>query len=313
MAAGDVIRRKVAAARGDTSDGAPGADRCWRLALARAANDEIGLPLDVTRLSVARRSLPELLDIAPDRALIAVLEGPGEGLGIIALSAPVLAAMIEMQTIGRVTSAAPSSRKPTRTDATMVAGVIDRALEDLEVGLDHDPDVTWAGGFRYASFLDDPRPLGLLLEEENYRVIDAEVRLAGGAKSGMVMMALPAEGRGRKPSPMPQDTPAPVAQAQFTRALTEQVMVTEAELAAVLHRTTVPLAHVMGLEPGAILPLPMAALERIVLQGLDGRQLAVGKLGQNRGMRAVRLIAEPAADAVEPEAAAPPVLRVVGA
>jgi flagellar motor switch protein FliM len=155
MAAGDVIRRKVAAARGDMTDGAPGADRGWRLALARAANDEIGLPLDVTRLTVARRSLPELLDIAPDRALIAVLEGPGEGLGIIALSAPVLAAMIEMQTIGRVTSAAPSSRKPTRTDATMVAGVIDRALEDLEIGLDHDPDVTWAGGFRYASFLDD--------------------------------------------------------------------------------------------------------------------------------------------------------------
>ncbi len=219
--------------------------------------------------------------------------------------------MIEMQTMGRVGSSAPPVRKPTRTDATMVAGVIDRALEDLEAGLEYDADLTWAGGFRYASFLDDPRPLGLLLEEDSYRVLDAEVRLAGGAKCGQVLLALPAEGRGRAPRPMPQATPAPVAQAQFTKALTDQVMVTEAELAAVLHRTTIPLAQVMGLEPGAIIPLPMAALDKIVLQGLDGRQLAAGKLGQNRGMRAVRLIPEPVAAEAPPATA--PALKVVGA
>lgn len=311
--AGEVIRRKVAAGRREGAEAAQGADRVWRLALARAANDLIALPLEVARLSAARRTLAELLDQAPERALIAVLEGPGDGLGILALSAPVLSAMIEMQTMGRVGPAPPPARKPTRTDATMVAGVIDRALEDLEAGLDTDPDITWAGGFRYASFLDDPRPLGLLLEEESYRVLLAEVRLAGGAKTGEVLLALPAEGRGRAPRPMPEATPEPVAQAQFARALTEQVMLTEAELAAVLHRMTVPLSQVMGLAPGAILPLPMAALERIVLQGLDGRQLAVGKLGQNRGMRAVRLTPEPATEAAAPGgAAAPPVLRVVG-
>ncbi len=309
--AGEVIRKKLAAGRLDAQDGAPGADRGWRLALARATNDLFALPLEVARMSVARLTLAELLDVAPERALIAVLEGPRDALGILTLSPSVLSAMIEMQTMGRVGSAAPPVRKPTRTDATMVAGVIDRALEDLEAGLDHDPDITWAGGFRYASFLDDPRPLGLLLEEESYRVLEAEVRLAGGAKTGQVLLALPSEGRGRKPRPLPEATPAPVAQARFTKALGEQVMVTEAELSAVLHRLTVPLSLVMGLAPGAILPLPMAALESIVLQGLDGRQLAAGKLGQNRGMRAVRLIPEPVV-AEEPPAAMPPVLKVVG-
>lgn len=310
MVKGDVIRRKAAAGRLEVQDGAPGADRGWRLALARAANDEIALPLDVARMSVTRRSLAELLEVAPERALIAVLEGPGDGLGILTLSPPVLASMIEVQTMGRVGSGTPAVRRPTRTDATMVAGVIDRALEDLEAGLEYDPDLLWAGGFRYASFLDDPRPLGLLLEEDSYRVLDADVRLAGGSRSGQILLALPADGRGRAPRPMPEATPAPVAQAQFTKALTDQVMVTEAELAAVLHRTTIPLSHVMGLEPGAILPMPMAALDRIVLQGLDGRQLAVGKLGQNRGMRAVRLFPEPMADTAP--AAEPPVLKVVG-
>ncbi|PZQ95675.1 MAG: flagellar switch protein FliM [Cereibacter sphaeroides] len=292
--AGEVIRRKVAAARAARSDGGPGADRQWRLALARAANDVIALPLEVARLSVSRLSLAELLELAPERALIAVLEGPGEGLGILALSPPVLSAMIEMQTMGRVTTIAPPARKPTRTDATMVAGLIDRAMADLETGLEYEGDLTWAGGFRYASFLDDPRPLGLLLEEDSYRVLLAEVRLAGGAKSGPVLLALPAEGRGRLPSPAPEALPPPVAAAMFTQALSDQVMRTEADLAAVLHRVTVPLSAVMGLKSGDVVPLPMAALEQIVLQGLDGRPLAAGKLGQNRGMRAIRLIPEPA-------------------
>lgn len=300
----------MAAGRQDGLDGGPGADRGWRLALARAANDMIALPLDVARMSVERRSLAELLELAPERALIAVLEGPGDGLGILTLSPPVLSAMIEMQTMGRVGSIAPPSRKPTRTDASMVAGIVDRALQDLEAGLEYDPDLVWAGGFRYASFLDDPRPLGLLLEEESYRVLQAEVRLAGGAKSGPVMLALPADGRGRQPRPMPLSTPAPVAAALFTKALTDQVMLTEAELLAVLHRVTVPLSAVMALKPGDFVPLPTAALDRIVLQGLDGRQLAAGKLGQNRGMRAVRLLPEHASGDL-PASAAGPVLRAV--
>jgi flagellar motor switch protein FliM len=308
--AGEIIRKKVAAARSNQPEGGPGADRAWRLALARAANDILALPLEVARLSVNRRSLAELLELAPERALIAVLEGPAEGLGILMLSPPVLSAMIEMQTIGRVSSSAPPVRKPTRTDASMVADMIDQALQELESGLESDPDLIWAGGFNYASFLDDPRPLGLLLEEEHYRVIQAELRLGNGAKSGGVMLALPAEGRGRAPKPAPTATPAPVAAALFSKALSDQVMRTEADIAAVLHRFTVPLSFVMALKTGDLVPLSTAALDRIVLEGLDGRPLASGRLGQNRGMRAVRLAPQAAAETA-PSIEIGPTLRVV--
>jgi flagellar motor switch protein FliM len=308
---GEVIRKKVAAGRASHTEGGPGADRAWRLALARAANDLIALPLEIARLSIHRRSLAELLELAPERALIAVLEGPGEGLGMLTLSPPVLAAMIEMQTMGRVSTSAPPLRKPTRTDAWMVAELIDRAMQDLEDGLEFDADLTWTSGFRYASFLDDPRPLGLLLEEDHYRVLMAEVRLGNGAKSGPVMLALPAEGRGRAPKPAPKTTPAPVAAALFTKALSDQVMRTEAQLSAVLHRFTVPLGFVMGLKTGDMVPLSAAALDRIVIEGLDGRRLATGRLGQNRGMRAVRLTPEVVAEAPPVPVEAGPGLRVV--
>ena len=308
--AGEIIRKKVAAGRSNQPEGGPGADRAWRLALARAANDILALPLEVARLSVNRRSLAELLELAPERALIAVLEGPAEGLGILMLSPPVLSAMIEMQTIGRVSTSAPPVRKPTRTDASMVADMIDQALQELESGLESDPDLIWAGGFHYASFLEDPRPLGLLLEEEHYRVLQAELRLGNGAKSGAVMLALPAEGRGRAPKPAPTATPAPVAAALFSKALSDQLMRTEADIAAVLHRFTVPLSFVMALKTGDLVPLSTAALDRIVLEGLDGRPLASGRLGQNRGMRAVRLAPQAAAETA-PSMEIGPALRVV--
>lgn len=290
------MRRKLAAAQKvGLSETGPGADRAWRLSFARAANATMALVSELGRMTADRRTLTELLDLCPESGLIAVLEGPAEGLGILALSPPVLAGMIEMQTMGRVSPQPPVARKPTRTDAAMVAGFIDRALEDLEASLASDGDLIWAGGFRYASFLDDPRPLGLLLEDVPYRVLAAEVSLSRGAKAGQMLLALPAEGRGKRPSAPRAPASGTLPTEAFAQALTDQIMASQSQLQAVLHRVTIPLSAVMGLKPGDLMPLPMAAIDRIVIEGLDGRNLAQGKLGQNRGMRAVRLTPETAA------------------
>ena len=42
------------------------------------------------------------------------------------------------------------------------------------------------------------------------------------------------------------------------------------------------LARVAGLAVGDVLPLSLATLDRVSVEGLDGRRLAEGKLGQNR-------------------------------
>lgn len=292
------MRRKLAVRKPEGAQESA-ADRSLRLALARAAQDEMVLPLEVSELTEVRRSLSELLELPPERGLIAMLEGPGMALGIIVLAQPVLATMIEMQTMGRLSPTENAPRKPTRTDAAMVAGFIDRVLRGLEGGLEEEPEISWAGGFNYASFLADPRPLGLLLEDVPYRVFQIQVTLAGGARRGEVLLALPAEGRARqKVAPVPDLAAARAFQAD----LAAQVQAVQSELGAVLHRVTVPLSAVMGLQVGDSVPLPMAALERVVLEGLDGRRLAEGRLGQNNGMRAVRLMmAEPEAQVIEVE------------
>ena len=302
----NVIRRKIDRATAAQIEGAPGADRGWRLALARAARDAIGLDLEFSRLSIARRSLAELLELPPDRALLAILDGPDAGLGLMMLSPAVLSALIEVQTIGRVSAQPPAARKPTRTDAAMVAGVIDRALGELDTVLAEEADLIWAGGFRYASFLEDARPLGLLLEEDSYRVLMADVVLAGGAKAGQVILALPANGRGHRPMAVAEAAAAHPGPA-FSEALGAQVLLADCLLEAVVARVSLPLRQVMAMTVGEVVPLAQATLDAVSLETLDGRRLSLGRLGQNRGMRAIRIVdasARPATPQTRP--AAPP-------
>jgi flagellar motor switch protein FliM len=196
--------------------------------------------------------------------------------------------VIERQTLGRVSSLPPELRRPTRTDAAMVAGLIDAGLAALDTALQLEEDRVWAGGFRYASHLSDARPLALILEDAPYRVLRAEVALGAGEKRGTVLLARPAAGRGTPPPPQAQTARAREA-VVFTAALGEQVMAASSVLDAVLARITLPLAQVMALGPGEVLRLGSAALDRIDFDGIDGVRLGGGRLGQNRGMRAVRL------------------------
>ena len=289
MAEAGIIRRKLAASRVDRAEGGPGADRAWRVSLARAVQDHLKLSLDVRSLSIERRSLAELAELIPERALIAILEGPSEGLGAIIVSQPVLTGFIEAQTIGRLRSQEVVPRKPTRTDAAMVATVVDAALTGLETQLAEEADLVWAGGFRYASFLDDPRPLVLLLEDAPLKLLRAEVSLGGGVRQGSILLAVPAEGRGRQPASASDEAPVETHGPAFATLLADKVMEAQARVDAVLARVTLSLGQVMRLEPGAVLPLGEAALDAIRLEGLDGKHVADGKLGQNRGLRAIRI------------------------
>ena len=284
-----VIRRKIVSQRAAQVEGGPGADRGWRLGLARAASDLLKISLDVISLTVELRSLAELGELVPDRALIAVLDGPEEGLGAIILSQPILTGFIEAQTIGRIRAQEVAARKPTRTDAAMVVGIIDAALAALEQSLAEEADLVWAGGFRYASFLDDPRPLALLLEDAPLRLLRSAVSLAGGLRVGEILLVLPAEGRGPRPLALEPEAGGVDQGRAFAQTLADRINGAPARVVAVLARLTMPLSQVMQLAEGMILPLQDAALDRISLEGLDGRRVGQGKLGQNRGMRAVRV------------------------
>ena len=66
-------------------------------------------------------------------------------------------------------------------------------------------------------------------------------------------------------------------------------MQADCRLDAVVGRLTLPLRQVMALTAGEMLILPSAALDAISLETLEGRRIAVARLGQHRGMRALKL------------------------
>lgn len=309
-----VLRRKAEAGRPPPEAAPMSAPRAVGLALAKCAQDMLALPLRVAGLNEQRMTLADLPEALQERSLLAVIEGPGEALGLIALPPATLSALIEVQTMGRLAPTPPPARKPTRTDAAMTAGLVDGFLTGFEAALSECDEIIWAGGFRYASFLDDPRPLGLLLEDVAYRVFEVRLVLGAGRQGGF-LLALPATGRG--PGPCRQTAaaaagseagpPAALAEgAAWPEQMERVVMGAQAVLEAVLHRATLPLQAVLSFQPGLMIPLPMAALEQLSIEGAGRRIVARGRLGQNRGFRAVRLTVEGAeVGASDPVAAAP--------
>lgn len=286
-----VIRRKVAAAQGPaTARGPGGAEKAWPQELVRASRDCCNLALDVPVVQAKRYSLSELLELVPELSLIALLEGPRSVSGVLFLNAEMLAGLIEAQTLGRVMPQAPAPRKPTRTDAAIVADWIDRMLSGLEEALLTEEDLLWTDGFRFVSHLDEPRPLPLLLEDTHYKVLSASCDM-GGVRQGHVVLALPAEGHGRRPQ-RNAATPEQAAGRDFSQALRQQLGDAEAQLHGVLGHLSLPLNRLLSLRPGDVLPLPNAALDRIEMTSIDGEVHGVARLGQSRGMRAVRILAQ---------------------
>ncbi|MFD1914303.1 FliM/FliN family flagellar motor switch protein [Halodurantibacterium flavum] len=290
-----VLRRKTEAMRARPEAQPSTPPRVFALALGRAARQVLQLDLFVTGVAADLVTQAELLEMPEALSLVTVLEGPRDALGMIAISPPVLAGLIEMQTTGRISGGEAPPRKPTRTDAVMTATFIDMVLQGLEQDLSGSPDEIWAGGFRYASFLADTRPLSLILDDAPMRIMRADVELGAGARAGSILLALPAQGRGVLRKPLRDGA----ARAQLARedartwsgAITRAVMAAPAEVEAVLHRLTLPLSAVMSFAPGTVIPLPEDVLDRVQLQGPGGAPLpaSTGQLGAHRGFRAFRL------------------------
>ncbi len=292
--------------------------RAWRLALARAARDQLKMTVGFSDVSCAQASLTEVLESPMQRALILMLQGRGEGMGLMILSGQMLAALVEMLTLTHLSANAPDEadlRKPTRTDAAMAVEFIDAALAGFEQivaegaggAAGNGAGGDWAAGYRYAAFIDDPRPLHLMLEDGDYHLLSADLVLEDGSRSGKIYLALPMlPAAFDLPDFAPLDVaadPAPMIEAQedtFQHDLAAQVQDLGVQIDATIAQISLPIERIMRLAVGEVLALPLANLDQISLRGMDGFRVAGARLGQNRGMRALRLTDVASARATDP-------------
>ncbi len=282
------LRRKLVARR-------PGADigrmtplKGYKLAFARAAPDMVDMDVVVRHVSETRLGRDLLRDRLPDDALITLIEGQDRRFGLAVFDADTVAAAIEAQTTGRVSPAAPPPRAPTRTDAVLLADLVDRIHEILEAEAADVELGRTARAFRYATVLESPKAVGLTLEDITYRLFDLRVELGGlASRPGRVLFAYPA-----------LDPVATIHTPDaWAHALERAIEPAEAQIEAHLAKVSLPFDRLARLGPGDLIPIPREALVRIALTASDGRVLGRGRLGQAQGHKAVR-ITGPDADAM---------------
>ncbi len=284
------LQRKAGAGRGESESAGMTPAKALRLALSKAAQDELSLALRVQGVTESRVNQPGLLDALSDDLLLLLLEGPQGGLGVGALDIQALAALIEVQTMGQVLKLPATQRRATATDSAMCAPLLDRVLQEFEGHLACSSAERWATGFRFGERVENTRLLGLRIDEADYRLFRIALDMADGAKQGEMLLALPADG-------CVQRNCGGEAGPDWAQMLQETVQASHAELTAVLHRLKVPLADASAYKTGDLVPVPQSAIAAVRLEGADGRIVGHARLGQKNGYRALRITDGIAADA----------------
>jgi flagellar motor switch protein FliM len=291
-------------------------DTALHSAFARMGNDWPSLGLQVVQVKQRAISVAEVADLIEPNMFVAMLDSATDDLGV-ALICPALAsALVEGATTGRVIAAPATPRQPTRTDAALLAPMIDVLLRYIGARCAAHPMGSGIQGFVYGSFLHDPRPLALLLEDGRYRVITFDVTLGHGSVSGTWALILPAPPEHPPLSSLGKATAETRAWAQH---LQSAIAASPTQLDVVLFRAQLALSTALSLAPGDMLCIPVSALETLSLRTLDGVEVGTGRLGQARGQRAVRLTTDlgridPADTPAIPRAASmTPVIRGVDA
>lgn len=296
-----VIRRKVLRPRLRPAAEAPrsGLARALPRAMVRALSAGCGLAAEPGALVERGVALGEGLDRLAEDGFVALLNGgDGGASGLLVLDAGLFSALIEAMTLGRLNAAPPTApRRPTATDAALLGALIDRFLGELDRGLAEGGAT--AEGWRMTRAVGDQRLLGAILDEGAYRLAEVPLALsaagaAGSApRTGRLTLLLPEPGAAQAQGPAPAvRLAADMPQAEgdgFRRAIEGAVQGAPALLTAVLGRVTLPLDQALALAVGQRLELPVSALEEVEIVGLDSRVYAAARLGQTRGMRAVRI------------------------
>lgn len=270
--------------------------KALRLAFEKAADKECSLALDVRAITQKPINHEDLQEMLPPHGLLLVLDGPEGATGAFVIGRQVLAGIVEHQTIGQVLPIPAQDRAPTKVEAALVTPLIEAVLARMSDSVSGHSDSLWAHRFRFGAMVADSRALLLSLGEPRFQVFTLDVQLAGGERTGPVLLAFP----DRKLTPPKEDTGSSCdTRVQFQAS----VCSAPAELMAILTRISVPLTKLQALKVGDVLSIPAGALGETILETAPSKKVAKVTLGQMNGLRAVRFQSglESSIDAAPPD------------
>jgi len=281
-----VLRRKVDAARDDQFARAMSMRKALRLTVPKVADDLFGLSLGVIGVTQKQVSQAQTLPLFSDETLLVLLDGPHGTVAVVALDADLVGAIIQQQTMVNVTRPVAEPRIMTRTDAAMVAPLLDAVLQRSAALLETDAERQVFDGFKFGARVEDVRTLGLMLEAQDYWMFSLSADISGGVRQAEMLFCLPIPVTRQHQIADTADHP----DAQPT--LNPLIMSASAELTAVLCKLRLPLSEVQAFGVGDVIPVARAALGETGLHAQTGRRICRAQLGQSGGYRALKLVGD---------------------
>ena len=277
-----VLHRKTRVARKDFDARAMSPSKALRLALCKAGDRLFGLPVAVSTVEQHALGQADIQAEIRDDGLLVLLDGAQGRRGAAFLDHAFLAALIEVQTMGHVRNGAAPARRVTRTDAAIVAPLIDDMMQLFDAQMQDGVAAFEPPGFRFGDMIEDTRTLALAMDKPGYDRFRLLADLGGGARTGTLDIVLPKELR--------QADGGTPGEAADGATLASSALSAPVVLSAVMARISMPLDQICALEPGQRLTIPREAISDSKLLGTGNHQIASVKLGQINGWRAVRLL-----------------------
>ncbi|WP_157933027.1 FliM/FliN family flagellar motor C-terminal domain-containing protein [Roseovarius salinarum] len=262
--------------------------KALRLALAKAADALFDLAMTVATVEQTRVPQDALHGFFDDDALLVLLDGQGGRRGGAALDPQLVAALIEVQTMGRVAGAPVPAREMTRTDAAIAAPYVDETLRRFEATMQEAGVDRWATPYRFGDRVGAARALCLALEMPEYDVFRVSLDIAGGARTGQIVLVLPVPAAA-PPADAAADRASEETHGAPCPGIAANVLGARATFDAVIARVSLPLDAVAGLRVGDVVPVTGADFDATDLVTTGNVSVAQVRLGQLNGARAVRM------------------------
>ncbi len=275
-----LLKRRMAPPRPIKAAGAGAIEKLLGVVFPRSADQLLELQVDIRSVGFGQLDQAAVVTALKENDLICRMTRAGSNTGLVVVDPPLLSALIEIQTLGKVTDAPPNERSATRTDATVVGDILDRWLSDAasaakEQGLT--PELLTNGYARVDGLL-DLRAIDLTLDPGQYGSMSVTMALGGDIKAGTLTFYAPV-------STASQDD---TFGSTLGHQLRPHLLDAPVEMTAVLARTSRSLDEVMSLNAGDVFPVLSEQLQSVRLETGNGTLVTTARLGQIGGNRAVR-------------------------
>ena len=192
-----VLQRKAQAGKQEYHARSMTVPKALRIGLAKAADEDLSLALAVIGATQSKCQGDALSEVLNADDLFLMLDGARGALGGAALAEGFVAALVQQQTIGRVSPVSEGGRRLTTTDAALCAPLVESLFERAYQLLETDKDRAVIGQFKFGARCEDLRLFQLALEEPEYIVIKLTVDVAAGTLQSAMTLVLPVRTAGR--------------------------------------------------------------------------------------------------------------------